>query len=62
MYSGNEDFDQKALDYFAKLSKRKRSQDMSVDELLARKLEREVDKAERVLSSAYEYKVEIDNF
>ena len=58
---GGEDFDQRVLDYFLKLFKRKHNKDMSSDKRSIQKLKREVEKAKRALSASHEYKIEIDN-
>ena len=58
---GGEDFDQRVVDYFLKLLKRKHSKDLSSDKRAIQKLKREVEKAKRALSSVQEYTVEIEN-
>lgn len=58
---GGEDFDQRVLEYFIKLIKRKHSKDISGDKTAIQKLKREVEKAKRALSSTHEYSIEIEN-
>lgn len=58
---GGEDFDQRVLEYFIKLIKRKNSKDISGDKTAIQKLKREVEKAKRALSSTHEYSIEIEN-
>lgn len=48
---GGEDFDQRVLDHFMKLIKRKNGIDISKDKRAIQKLKREVEKAKRALSS-----------
>ena len=57
---GGEDFDQRVLEYFMKLIKKKYNKDISTDKRAIQKLKREVEKAKRALSSTHEYKIEID--
>ena len=57
---GGEDFDQRVLDYFIKLIKRKHNKDISGDKVALQKLKREVEKAKRALSSTHEYSIEIE--
>lgn len=58
---GGEDFDQRIVDYFLKLIKRKQSKDLSSNKHAIQKLKREIEKAKRALSSVHEYTVEIEN-
>ena len=58
---GGEDFDQRVLDYYVKLIKRKHDKDISRDKKSIQKLKREVEKAKRGLSSTHEYTIEIEN-
>ena len=58
---GGEDFDQRVLDYYIKLIKRKHDKDISRDKKAIQKLKREVEKAKRGLSSTHEYTIEIEN-
>lgn len=57
---GGEDFDQRVLEYFMKLIKKKYNKDISTDKRAIQKLKREVEKAKRALSATHEYKIEID--
>lgn len=57
---GGEDFDQRVLEYFMKLIKKKYNKDISTDKRAIQKLKRDVEKAKRALSSTHEYKIEID--
>lgn len=57
---GGEDFDQRVLDYFMKLIKRKNNKDISGDKVAIQKLKKEVEKAKRALSSTHEYSIEIE--
>ena len=56
---GGEDFDQRILEYFLKLIKRKYNTDISNNKRSIQKLKREVEKAKRALSSVHEYTIEI---
>lgn len=58
---GGEDFDQRVLDYYMKLVKRKHKKDISGDKAAIQKLKREVERAKRALSSTHEYTIEIEN-
>ncbi|GAB0490017.1 hypothetical protein MMPV_001246 [Pyropia vietnamensis] len=58
---GGEDFDQRVMDYFIKLFKRKYNKDMSGDKRAVGKLRREVEKAKRALSSQTQVRVEIES-
>jgi heat shock protein 5 len=57
---GGEDFDQRVMDYFMKVIKRKQNKDISNDKRAIQKLKREVEKAKRALSSTHEAKIEIE--
>ena len=57
---GGEDFDQRVIEYFFKLIAKKHKKDISKDKKAIQKLKREVEKAKRALSSAHEYKIEIN--
>ena len=59
---GGEDFDQRTMDYFMKLFRRKSGKDASRDKRAQQKLKREVEKAKRALSSTHEVKLDIENF
>lgn len=57
---GGEDFDQRLMEYFVNLWKRKHGDDMSKDKRALAKLRREVEKAKRELSSKSQVRVEIE--
>lgn len=57
---GGEDFDQRLIEYFINLWKRKYQTDMSKDKRALGKLRREVEKAKRELSSKTQVRVEIE--
>ncbi|GAA6061656.1 hypothetical protein JCM10212_002533 [Sporobolomyces blumeae] len=60
---GGEDFDNRVIDYFVKLWKRKHDgQDITKNLRTMGKLKREVEKAKRTLSSQMSTKVEIESF
>lgn len=58
---GGEDFDQRVLQHFIKLIKKKYKKDISGDKGALQKLKGEVEKAKRDLSSVIETKIEIEN-
>jgi len=58
---GGEDFDQRILDHFMKLIKKKDNIDISNDKRAIQKLKREVEKGKRALSSQHETKIEIED-
>jgi len=57
---GGEDFDQRVLDHYLKLIKKKYNKDLSEDRRAIQKLKREVEKAKRALSNTHEAKVEVE--
>ena len=57
---GGEDFDQRVIDHFVKLFKKKTGKDLRKDDRAVQKLRREVEKAKRALSSAHQTKVEVE--
>merc|ERR1719281_2334476 len=57
---GGEDFDQRIMDYFMKLIKRKYSKDVSKAPRARQKLRREAERAKRALSSQHQVRVEIE--
>jgi len=57
---GGEDFDQRVMDHFVKLFKKKTGKDLRKDDRAVQKLRREVEKAKRALSSAHQTKVEVE--
>jgi heat shock protein 5 len=58
---GGEDFDQRILDHFMKMIKKKEGRDISSDKRAIQKLKREVEKGKRALSSQHEVKIEIED-
>jgi len=58
---GGEDFDQRVLDHFMKLIKKKNNVDISKDKRAIQKLKREVEKAKRALSSKQSTMIEIES-
>ncbi|VDK33162.1 unnamed protein product [Taenia asiatica] len=58
---GGEDFDQRLIDYFVKLYKKKEGKDITKDDRAVQKLRREVEKAKRTLSTEHSTMIEIDN-
>ena len=58
---GGEDFDQKLIDYFIKVFKKKTGADLRKDGRAVQKLRREVEKAKRALSSKHETVIEIES-
>jgi len=59
---GGEDFDQRVMDHFIKLYKKKKGKDIRKDNRAVQKLRREVEKAKRALSSAHSVRLEIESF
>ena len=59
---GGEDFDQRVMEYFIKLYKKKTGHDVRGDKRAMAKLRRECEKAKRALSTVHSAKVEIDAF
>jgi len=59
---GGEDFDQRVMDYFIKLYKKKKGKNIKGDNKAIQKLRREVEKAKRTLSSQHQTRVEIESF
>eukprot|EP00398_MALV-I-01_sp_L67-1_P000059 gene59-535_t len=57
---GGEDFDQRVMQHFMKMFKKKEGVDMSGDKRSVQKLRREVEKAKRALSSTHQTRVEIE--
>jgi heat shock protein 5 len=58
---GGDDFDNRVLEYFAKLIKRKTNKDVTQDKRAVQKIRREIERVKRALSSVHEQKVEIPN-
>merc|ERR1711968_241323 len=59
---GGEDFDQRVMEYFVKLYKKKKGKNIKNDNRAMQKLRREVEKAKRTLSSQHQAKLEIEGF
>lgn len=59
---GGEDFDQRVMDYFMKVYKKKKGKTIKGDNRAIQKLRREVEKAKRALSSAPQTRIEIESF
>eukprot|EP00808_Paulinella_micropora_P007556 g4902.t1 len=57
---GGEDFDQRIMDYFIKMIKKKHGIDLSTEKRNVARLRREVEKAKRALSSVHQVKVEVE--
>merc|ERR1712165_627524 len=58
---GGEDFDQRVMDHFIKMYKKKTGKDVTKDNRAVQKLRREVEKAKRLLSSQHQARVEIES-
>lgn len=58
---GGEDFDQRVMEHFIKLYKKKKGKDLRKDNRAVQKLRREVEKAKRALSSAHQVKIEVES-
>ncbi|CAL8317311.1 unnamed protein product [Lota lota] len=59
---GGEDFDQRVMEYFIKLYKKKTGKDVRKDNRAVQKLRREVEKAKRTLSAQHQARIEIESF
>jgi len=59
---GGEDFDQRVMEYFTKLYKKKTGKSIKGDNRAIQKLRREVEKAKRTLSSQHQTRIEIESF
>ena len=59
---GGEDFDQRVMEHFMKLYKKKTGKDIRSDNRAVQKLRREVEKAKRTLSSGHQARIEIESF
>merc|ERR1712072_130509 len=57
---GGEDFDQRIMEYFIKLIKRKHGKDISSDSKAVQKLRREAERAKRTLLNQHQVRVEIE--
>jgi len=58
---GGEDFDQRVMEHFIKLYKKKKGKDLRKDARAVQKLRREVEKAKRALSAAHQVRVEVES-
>merc|ERR1711978_625510 len=58
---GGEDFDQRVMDHFIKLYKKKKGKDLRKDARAVQKLRREVEKAKRALSASHQVRVEVES-
>merc|ERR1719479_291696 len=59
---GGEDFDQRVIEFFVKVFKRKHKIDIKKNNRALAKLRREVEKAKRALSSTHQVKIDIESF
>ncbi|BFZ20147.1 hypothetical protein BsWGS_23186 [Bradybaena similaris] len=57
---GGEDFDQRVIEHFIKLYKKKKGKDIRKDNRAVQKLRREVEKAKRALSATHSVRLEIE--
>jgi len=60
-YLGGDDFDQRVMQYFIKMLKKKEQVDVSSDKRAMQKLRREVERVKRALSSQHQARVEIES-
>jgi heat shock protein 5 len=58
---GGEDFDQRVMQYFIKMMKKKYQVDISKDKRALQKLRKEVERVKRALSSQHQARLEIEN-
>lgn len=58
---GGEDFDQRVMDHFIKLYKKKKGKDLRKDNRAVQKLRREVEKAKRTLSTQHQARIEVES-
>merc|ERR1712151_1314819 len=58
---GGEDFDQRVMEHFIKLYKKKKGKDLRKDVRAVQKLRREVEKAKRALYAAHQVRVEVES-
>jgi len=58
---GGEDFDQRVMQYFIKMMKKKSSTDISADKKALQKLRKEVERVKRALSSQQQARLEIED-
>uniref|UniRef100_A0A673WQL2 Endoplasmic reticulum chaperone BIP n=1 Tax=Salmo trutta TaxID=8032 RepID=A0A673WQL2_SALTR len=59
---GGEDFDQRVMEHFIKLYKKKTGKDVRKDNRAVQKLRREVEKAKRGMSAQHQARIEIESF
>ena len=59
---GGEDFDNRVMEHFMKLFKKKTGKDIRKDNRAVQKLRREVEKAKRTLSTQFSTRIEIESF
>jgi len=57
---GGEDFDQRTMDHFMKIFKKKHKKDMSKDKRAMQKLRREVERVKRALSTQHQARLEVE--
>merc|ERR1739848_756237 len=57
---GGEDFDQRVMEHFIKIYKKKKGKDMSKDKRSLQQLRKEVEKTKRALSSTHQARLEIE--
>jgi len=57
---GGEDFDQRVMEYFVKVFKKKFGKDLRKDDRATQKLRREVEKAKRALSNAHTTRIDVE--
>lgn len=60
LLSGGEDFDQRVMEHFIKLYKKKKGKDIRKDNRAVQKLRREVEKAKRLLSTQHQARLEVE--
>ena len=58
---GGEDFDQRVMEHFVKIFKKKTGKDIQSDHRATQKLRREVEKAKRTLSTQHQARIEIES-
>merc|ERR1719446_1071040 len=59
---GGEDFDQRVMEHFIKMYKKKTGKDVRKDHRAVQKLRREVERAKRALSNTHQQRIEIEGF
>merc|ERR1712110_1229640 len=58
---GGEDFDQRVMEHFIKIYKKKKGKDLRKDNRAVQKLRREVEKAKRALSNSHQVEIEVES-